>query len=293
MVAIFNILIKRPDYGKNKDLTLKFNISNDVRKIDLVTDSTRLIQILSNLMNNAIKFTNQGFIEIGCKLIADKDQLEFYVKDTGIGIKEKYQEIIFERFRKVEEDKSQIHRGAGLGLAISSHLVKLLGGTICLESKYGKGSTFYFTIPLVLSENSPEFAFIDQESDTPPDLSPLQILVAEDDPSNYEYIENLLKKTKAKIHHASDGKEVLEILKTNPEIKLILMDIKMPVMDGIEALHEIRRMNIQIPVIAQTAYALADEVMRLKNEGFDDYLAKPIIAGSFYKLIKQFVDQTR
>jgi two-component system, chemotaxis family, CheB/CheR fusion protein len=212
--------------------------------------------------------------------------IEFYVKDTGIGIKEENLGLIFQRFRKLEDDKNQLHRGTGLGLAISSQLVHLLGGSITLKSTYGQGSLFSFTIPFAKANGSIDSDKASTFSDDIPVLTDVEILVAEDDISNYMYIEKLLKKTHALIHHALNGKEVLFLLKKHPEIKLVLMDIKMPVMDGIETLHEIRKMGIQIPIIAQTAHAYSDEVLKIKQEGFNDYISKPINPQDFYQKIR-------
>jgi signal transduction histidine kinase/CheY-like chemotaxis protein len=285
VVEIFDLFMKRDDIGSNKPVELKVAIDDNLRKFFIIADSVRLTQILSNLINNAIKFTRQGFIEVGCSKIRDEETLEFYVKDTGIGIKIEHQQLVFERFRKVEEDKMQLHRGTGLGLAISYQLVNLMGGTMRLESAFGKGSVFYFTIPLIRT-TSPGIPVRKKRGKlTAPDFSNLKILVAEDDISNFNYIEKLLRKAKADVLHAEDGGKVLSIMKSNPDVRLILMDIKMPVMDGIETLHALRAQNIQIPVIAQTAYALADEIIRLKTEGFDEYLSKPIQRENLYAII--------
>jgi signal transduction histidine kinase/ligand-binding sensor domain-containing protein/CheY-like chemotaxis protein len=289
LFGIFDALLKRQDTGSGKKVVLKVNIRDDISETQIITDRIRLVQVLSNLISNAIKFTNKGYIEVGCNKLPGTEILEFYVKDTGIGIKEENLQLIFERFRKIEDDKSQLHRGTGLGLAISSQLVKLLGGTMYLTSKIGEGSVFYFTLPLIKSEVSSIPLKRKKQFMIFPDLSNYEILVAEDDISSFLYFERLLKKTGAKIFHAADGKQVLSLLKDNPEIKLVLMDIKMPLMDGIEALHEMRKMNILIPVIAQTAYALANEVEKLKDEGFDDYISKPINPEYFYQKICHFL----
>lgn len=289
MTGIFDILIRREDIGSNKPVILKVAIKKEILNTRIITDRLRLEQILSNLISNAIKFTRQGYIEIGCNKLSKAEMLEFYVKDTGVGIKEEHQQVIFERFRKVEEDRNNLHRGTGLGLAISSQLVNLLGGTIYLSSKQNEGSVFYFTIPLI----KPDSAYLPvrktRHFGPPPDLNHSVILVAEDDQANFNYIEKLLKKAHARVIHASNGKQALQILENNHDIELILMDIKMPEMDGIETLHEIKKLNGRIPIIAQTAYALADEVVKLKNEGFDEYISKPIQRESLYMVISKYI----
>jgi len=145
------LFMKRDDIGMDKAVQLHVTIPDEIKKTKIFTDKLRLEQVLSNLINNAIKFTRAGFVELGCRKLPEEEMLEFYVRDTGIGIKNEHLELIFERFRKVEEDKSQVHRGTGLGLAISSQLVKLMGGSIHVTSTIGEGSVFYFTIPLIKS----------------------------------------------------------------------------------------------------------------------------------------------
>ena len=289
LVGIFNMFMKREDIGSDKPVALRVSMEEDIRKSQVITDKLRLEQVISNLLSNAIKFTRQGYIEIGCRKIMEASMLEFYVRDTGMGIKEQYQKLIFERFRKVEEDKSDLHRGTGLGLAISSHLVKLLGGTIYLTSTLGEGSVFYFTIPLITTNSPCTSALSNVLTDELPDFGNRHILVAEDDISNFDYIEKLLKRARAKVIHAANGKEVLEILQKEDGINLVLMDIKMPEMNGIETLKEMKKMGIGIPVIAQTAYALADEVVKLKKEGFDDYMSKPIQRDHLYAILKKYL----
>ncbi|MBN2274629.1 MAG: response regulator [Bacteroidales bacterium] len=285
MTGLFNVLMKRIDADSDKKLTLKINIDEALLHTEILTDAFRLEQILSNLISNAIKFTDKGYIELGCTYLPDNDMLEFYVKDTGIGIKEEDQKVIFDRFRKLEDDIIHVHRGAGLGLAISSQLVNVLGGHMRVVSAPEEGSVFYFTIPLMTSENDGKSINSVEQKDAIPDLSHYNIIIAEDDLSNYIYIERLLKKTKAHLMRASNGREVLDILRTTDNIQLILMDIKMPVMNGIEALQKIKKMNKTIPVIAQTAYAFSNEIEKIRQAGFDDYIAKPIIAAHLYSIL--------
>jgi CheY-like chemotaxis protein len=281
--------MKRDDIGSNKQVELKVKIDEKIGRLHIVSDNLRLTQVLSNLINNAIKFTCEGFIEVGCSRIPNTEILEFYVKDTGIGIQEENQDLVFERFRKLEENKKQLHRGTGLGLAISFQLVNLMGGNMWLKSQFGAGSTFFFTIPLIPVEPGNTHSPKKEEPDITPDYRNCTILVAEDDMANFNFIDKLLKKANAHVLHAEDGAQVLQMLLISPDVKVILMDIKMPVMDGIETLHELRRRNIRIPVIAQTAYALAEEVVKLKKEGFDDYISKPIQRPILYGILNQYI----
>jgi signal transduction histidine kinase len=289
ITGIFEMFMKREDLGSNKSVELKVSIEENLRKTNIITDNLRLSQVLSNLINNAIKFTRKGYIEVGCSRMTDSEMLRFYVKDTGIGIKEEHQPLVFERFRKLEDDKFQLHRGTGLGLAISYQLVSLMGGNMGLESEYGKGSIFYFTIPVISSTSSYKPIPKKIQTENIPDFKNMAILVAEDDEANFNYIDKLLKKANVKVFHAEDGKQAIHLLEMHNEIKIVLMDIKMPVMDGIEALKIIKSSGICIPVIAQTAYALADEVVKLKKAGFDEYVSKPIQRENLYAVITKYL----
>jgi signal transduction histidine kinase/ligand-binding sensor domain-containing protein/CheY-like chemotaxis protein len=285
---VYELFLKRDDIGCDKQVALQINISDELLKSGIFTDKLKLTQVISKLMSNALKFTTEGYIEIGCSSLDGSDMLEFYVKDTGIGIKKENQEKVFERFRKIEADKLHLHRGTGLGLAISYHVVRLLGGTMRLTSRFGKGSTFFFTVPSMKSTEKAA-PFQPEVIKTLPLANHCTVLVAEDDISNFRYLERLLRNAGVKILHASNGKKVLEYFKNHHEICMVLMDIKMPGMDGVEALHELRKMGVRIPVIAQTAYALADEVVRLQNEGFDGYIAKPIQQEILYDVLAKYI----
>lgn len=289
MIGLFDMLIKRKVTNKNKRIELKINVKETILKTTIITDKLRLEQVLTNLISNAIKFTDQGFIEIGCIKLQDINMLQFYVKDTGIGMKEEDQNFVFDRFRKIEKNESDMKRGAGLGLTISKQLVNILGGSIYLNSKIGEGSVFYFTIPLMKSDSTYKPDKSIKKRNETPDLSGCRILVAEDDESNYIFIKQLLHNTHAKVIHALNGREVLKIMSDHHQVQLILMDIRMPVIDGIKTLHELKKLNVSIPVIAQTAYSMEDEVIKLKKEGFDDYISKPIQREQLYCILKKYL----
>ena len=207
VAGIFAMFMNRDDLGSNKDVELRVNMSDEVRNLHFISDNLRLNQILTNLINNAVKFTPKGYIEVGCSKVSNAEMLEFYVRDTGIGVKKENQELIFERFRKLEDDKKQLHRGTGLGLAISFQLVNLLGGSMWLHSKPGEGSTFYFTIPLIGTQSVYKLKPKNSEPEEIPDYRNCTILVAEDDLANFNYIDKLLKKANANVLRAEDGKE--------------------------------------------------------------------------------------
>jgi PAS domain S-box-containing protein len=268
-------LIKKTSLPDNKSVTL--------------SDPFRLRQIISNLIGNALKFTIQGSIEFGYTLEAD-DYLQFYVKDTGIGIPKDKQEIIFERFGQVLDSNFYINqKGTGLGLAISSNLVKLLGGKMWVESEPGKGSTFYFTIPY----NYIEFP-IQDESKNGANAAPVlytgkTILIAEDEEINYLYFKQIFKHTHASVIWVKNGLEAIEAVKNNPDIALVLMDCKMPQLDGYSATVEIKKINPTLPIVAQTAFAMADEQEKAMESGCNEYISKPIRVKELFVILNKYL----
>ncbi len=276
---IFLETLKRQDKGH---IQLRLKIPKPIDEITLNTDSFRLRQILNNLLGNAIKFTHQGYIEFGYNITEDK--LQFYVKDSGIGISEDKKELIFSRFRQVDESHTRNYGGTGLGLSISAGLISLLKGDIWVDSASGKGSVFYFTLPF----EEAELQKTEKQSVLPKKLDGIKILVAEDIIHNYKLIESFLKKEDTILIHAQNGREAIDLYRENPDIELVLMDIRMPVMNGFEALEGIRQINKDIPVIALTAYAMADDLNKLKTAGFNDHIVKPVSRENFFETIQTF-----
>jgi len=252
--------------NKNTEIEIICKKTLSDQDSQILTDQTKLNQIITNLLNNSIKFTDKGIIELGYNLI--NNNLEFYVKDSGIGIPKNELFKIFDRFYQVNKGYSRLYGGNGLGLSISKAFVELLGGKIWAESEIGKGTIFYFTIPY-------------QPINETIKLRPKQtksyktFLIAEDQYSNFELLKELLLKKNIKIIHTKNGKETVEICKTNAEIDLILMDIKMPIMSGYDAAKIIKKIRPDIPIIAQSAYALNQEIEKYSGI-FDDYITKPI-----------------
>lgn len=239
-----------------------------VEQSQIITDKTKVTQVLVNLINNSIKFTPKGRIEIGYVL---KDSfLEFFVKDTGIGIKKELHKIIFERFRQADISISRKYGGSGLGLSIAKGYVELLGGSIRVESEIEQGACFIFTIPYKHVKQY-ETTYVKTEIINERCYT---ILVAEDEDLNYYFIQHVLSKYNYNILWAKDGEEAVEICKTH-KVDLVLMDIKMPKMDGYIAAKIINDFYSEIPIIAQTAYALDTDIKRFKD-AFVDYLTKPI-----------------
>ncbi len=255
-----------------QNISFSYHLSLPDEQSEIYTDSTKLTQVLTNLLSNALKFTHKGSIELGYELVPDEKApvLLFFVKDSGIGIAKEFHDTIFERFRQADLTISQYYGGTGLGLAISKAFVELLGGKIWLDSEPGRGSTFYFSIPYMPVEQ------VDVPENQPLLLQKnITVLVAEDEDLNYLLLEILLKKFDFKILHAKNGKEAVDFCKSSLDVKLVLMDIKMPVMDGYTAARHIKEFRPNLPLIAQTAYVLENEIQKFSGI-FDGYLPKPI-----------------
>ncbi|MFO7655639.1 MAG: two-component regulator propeller domain-containing protein [Bacteroidales bacterium] len=247
-----------------------------VSRLILFTDQFRFRQILNNLLGNALKYTEQGFIRFGYNVT--DDFARFYVSDTGVGIDKKDYEKVFNYFQKLDNRDAKLYRGAGIGLSICKKLLDLMGGKIWLESKSGHGTTFYFTLPYdSLSGVAHERQSGGKDAIIAADFSDHQVIIAEDEPENYALLEKILKPLKVNILWKHNGKEILEYVQKNTVLKntVILMDIKMPVMNGIQAFKEIRKINKTIPVIAVTAYATENERNAIIDQGFDFYMSKP------------------
>ncbi len=247
-------------------------------KFEITTDKLRLVQILTNLLSNASKFTEKGQIEFG--VIHIGEHYQFFVKDTGIGIPESKLDVIFERFRQADDSHTRVFGGTGLGLAITKNLTQLLGGSIWVESVEGKGSAFYFTLPAPYDLGMTNKAY--------PDLSKKTILVAEDVDINFSLINGMLRNTHAKVFHAGNGMIAVDMaIELQPD--LILMDIQMPEKDGIHALKEIKKHKPQSKIVAITAFALSDEGEKYIRMGFDSYLSKPLGMEKLIELVSLFL----
>ena len=251
----------------------------------ILTDRTKLTQILSNLINNALKFTDKGIIKIEYRL--KENFLEFCVSDTGIGISPVHHERIFDRFYQVQSNVSRLYEGTGLGLAISKAYVELLGGKIWLSSEPGNGTKFFFTIPYEKGDSTTITGYEKKAPDS--FVFPVKklILVAEDIESNFKLISYFLEGSNAEVLHAINGKEAVEKCLSMGNIDLILMDIKMPVMDGYTAVKLIREKNTEIPIIAQTAYL--DDRERAIECGCSGFLSKPFDKKGLFKVLGEFI----
>lgn len=269
-----------------KEKEIEFSVDAEVKNRHYIrTDYNRLYQIIHNLLTNAFKYTDEGKIEFGYKL-QDKETIQFFVKDTGIGIAEEKKSHIFDRFRKSDTSATRLYSGTGLGLSICKSLVELMGGRIWVESSLNQGSSFFFTLPydpahkVKDEENAPQEKIYNW-----PDKN---ILIVEDDKLNYEYLKEILSDTNAKILQAKDGQSAIELCRDNKNIDLVLMDIQLPGIDGNTAIKEIKKINNNLPIIAQTAYALEEEKNKILESGCNDYIAKPINEKVLFRKIDHF-----
>ena len=270
---------------------IKFSLNNSLSEHETIikTDREKVITILKNLINNAVKFTREGKIEFGCS--KKRDELEFYVKDSGIGIPADKHQAIFKYFIQAENYTTRSFEGAGLGLSICKAYVEMLGGKIWLESEEGKGTQFYFTIPYIADEKEASLSK-DQKTETISDSQKkkLKILIAEDEEAGVLLLSILLKNIDKEILHAKTGTEAIEIYRNNPDIDLVLMDIRMPEMDGYEVTRQIRRFDKKVTIIAQTAFNLAGDREKALASGCNDYISKPLNKEKLLKLIGKYFD---
>jgi CheY-like chemotaxis protein/nitrogen-specific signal transduction histidine kinase len=288
-----NVMLKRVrdqfllKAGK-KGLSLELMINLPENQAIITTDETKLGQILANLLNNAFKFTSDGHILFGYKV--KNNRLEFFVKDTGIGIPMHMHELIFDRFRQADSSVIREYGGTGLGLSISKAYVELLEGRMWLESEIGKGSIFYFDIPYLQSELNHKQMNGQLMSGGILD-SPFEktILVAEDEELNYLLICEMFSNHNWKIIKAVNGEEAVKLCQSNPDIDLVLMDLKMPVMDGYEATRIIKSARPELPVIVQTAYINEQDRKKAFKNGCDDYICKPFNMNHFTEMVRKYI----
>jgi len=287
LVGYYNGFFRQLTTQKGLEYIVNNSIPSGIRYFK--TDKKKLDSIISNLIKNAIKFTPSGFVEFGCRL--DYQNLIFYVKDTGVGIPEDRLGSIFERFVQADLSVSRTHEGSGLGLAIVKAYVEMLGGSITVESTVGKGTQFTFLMPYVEDDNNT----ISQEpsvSDKKLLREGTKILIAEDDFASFLYLQKALMGDGVTFIRSTNGEETVEIVKSNSDISVVLMDIKMPGMSGLDATRKIRQFNKSIPIIAQTAYSLSGDRDLAIEAGCNDYISKPINRKELQNLIKKYTGRT-
>ncbi len=270
--------------AERKNINLVYKTALTDSKDKIITDETKLTQVISNLLSNALKFIKEGSVQFG--YIVRDNFLEFYVKDTGIGISEEMHDKIFERFRQVESTLNRDYEGSGLGLSISKAYVELLGGEIWLSSKLNVGSEFYFTIPFIKSQSNELQSDVSSLSIS--ELKrPVTILVTEDEDTNFLLLERFLSGINVESIRAKNGLEAIEICKKNERISLVLMDLKMPQMDGYEATVRIKKIRPELPIIAQTAYARDTDKIKAFESGCSDFISKPYKKEELISIIRE------
>jgi hypothetical protein len=288
LTYIYN-LFKPEVEGKGMKLSIKIGFG--AKDAVIRTDPEKIYAILINLVKNAIKYSRLGSIEFGYSLNnkSETAELVFFIKDTGIGISKDKQEVIFNRFVQADIDDKQALQGAGLGLSITKAYVEILGGKIWVDSEEGKGSVFYFSIPYIPgTKQKDKNADPDSKNTLVENAIGLKILIAEDEDTSYRLINMYLSKMCAAIIHAKTGLQAIEACKNNPDIDLILMDIKMPEMNGYIATKQIRQFNKEVVIIAQTAYSISGDREKAIEAGCNDYISKPISRASLYGLINSY-----
>lgn len=272
---------------QNKPLKFKLIKSSVPAAYNIVTDEIKLKQVIINLLTNAIKYTDEGLVRFKYEIDELQNLIHFSIQDTGSGIEEGQHQHVFDRFKRVENDKSIMVGGLGLGLSISKAYIEILGGSISLESKIGEGSSFYFSIPLKYAKAEPIVVKPIREKELVKSENKV-ILIAEDDNINFLLFQKMMKDKAYQIIRAVNGQEAVDICINNSAIDLVLMDIKMPVMNGFEAIERIRPIRPQLPIIAQTAYSSSEDKVKIKKAGFDDYITKPLNRERLFELMDKY-----
>lgn len=272
----------KPEADK-KGLEFTYHCGAFEKDADIVTDKDKFTAILINLIKNAIKYTNKGNIAFGYTI--KRDIVEFFVNDTGLGIPEKSQQKIFDRFVQADLALTSEYEGAGLGLAITKGYLKLLNGEIWVKSKYRKGSKFFFSLPYVRKQIKKNNTIVDKPESY--SLKKLHVLAVDDEETSEEYLKSLLQKRVNTIRFANNGEEAVKAVKDNPQLDVVLMDVKMPKKDGYQATREIREFNKRVTIIAQTAFNVQGEKERARSAGCNYYISKPIKKEELISLLSE------
>jgi len=283
---VYEVMAAEQTRLEKQHIDLKMLLPDELKNQVFYSDPDKIRQILINLLKNALKFTTDGFIHFGCTIEDSNNArpLRFFVKDSGIGIPEEKQALIFDAFRQADDSYTRKYGGVGLGLSISKKLTELLGGAITLISKEGIGSDFYIELPLSeqLHENKSEIKKVYGT------ISEIKILIAEDDEASCLLLKYILAGENAQLLWAKNGREAIEICENDSSIGLVLMDINMPVLNGLDAAREIKKFRPSLPIIAQTAYAVAGDKERILDSGCNDYISKPLEKNMLLELIGKF-----
>ncbi|MBU8892776.1 MAG: response regulator [Bacteroidales bacterium] len=284
---LHDFFIAERDNNEKQNIKILVEKEFDYNDLVIYSDCNRIRQVLYNLINNALKFTTEGSIGFG--YFIEMPNIVFFVRDTGIGLTEPEKEIIFERFRQVEDKMTRRYGGSGLGLSISKGIVENLNGKIWVDSENGKGSTFYFTVPYKIVERKDNFASGEKKYDQFV-WKNKTILIVEDSIISYDLLTKFLKNAEVSFVHASDGEKAVHLCKTNKSIDLVLMDIQLPILNGIEATKLIKEFRPELPIIAQTANAMDEDKPNIIAAGCDDYISKPINRMELLEKIDTFIN---
>lgn len=265
---------------------IEFNLETYIGERTVIkSDRTKISQIVTNLLSNAIKFTHKGEVIITCSL--EGGQMRVQVKDSGIGIPEDQQLAIFERFRQADHYLQDFKEGTGLGLSISRGFARALGGDISVVSEFEKGAVFMVEIPVGVENAIVPAPELNNNEEL--QLAGKCILIVEDEENNYLYLKELLEPTGATILWADNGLKAIQIVLDNADVDFVLMDIKLPVMDGFTAAQKIKAYKGELPIVAQTAFGLEGDKEKTLAAGLDDYIPKPIIKEELFSVIRKFL----
>lgn len=280
-------LAEYKNYSEAKGIEFTASIPDDPEGFIIQSDKEFVVKIIKKLADNAVKFTSEGSINAGYTV--RDGNIEFFVKDTGIGISETRVKDLFKVFVQEDSAITRKYEGSGLGLAIAKGFAELLGGKIRFETVSGKGSAFWFDLPVGKSTTQVEPTTY-RKKKISESVKPL-VLIAEDDESNFTYIQMIIRRAGCDVLHAERGEEAVELCRQNPDIAFVIMDIKMPGMTGTEALKMIRKFRPHLPIVALTAYAQTGDEFELLKSGFTEYHAKPVKPGVLTGLIRKFIER--
>ena len=286
MQELYTTYKNQLEKDEKTQIQLKKDFSLNYQGSYIESDVQRLRQIMDNLLNNAIKFTDEGIIEFGYNL-KDEGTLVFFVKDTGIGIPSDKKDQVFERFRQVDDSSNRAYEGTGLGLTITKSLVELLGGEMWIDSTEGEGSVFYFTLPYKAQNTAKKEETEKNEAEY--NWQSKTFLIVEDDPTSLEYLKEVIEPKGAELILKQTGEEGYQAFKDNTDIDLILMDIRLPDISGTEIIKRIRETDNEVTIIAQTAHAMGEDRKLCLQAGADDYIAKPIEISHLQRIINKYV----
>jgi two-component system, sensor histidine kinase and response regulator len=284
-VLLFEIFDKYKSDFSVKNIHFQYDTSNIPENLMISADENLVGKVLEKLVENALKFTSEGQVITGADL--ENNEIVFFVKDTGVGISDEFKNRIFKGFNQENEELTRGFEGVGLGLGISKGLVDLMGGKIWYNSTKGKGSEFYFSIPLKIINSEP--GGFESELIKPKDKIKSKILVVEDDDINYYLIYFLLSNQNVELLHASDGLQAIEKFNENPDISVVLMDLKLPGLNGFDVTKKIKSINAQVPIIAVTSYSGIDDSQKALQAGCSDFIIKPVNKTVLFDVIGKYI----